>query len=251
MSFRRGLLAFLVLCACLPTEAALARPKVKAQAEGQASAPWATSDIPVLAEPMVFDLVRPLGDRQGQLEVNTLLQVRGTSVAYAPEAELMVADGHGLEVELPMGNRVLGPVLKLAYQGTLGPLAEGRAVHGLQGIAEWEAGPGHLASTGLYLLGGRLNGTFSGMGMFGLRHHSASGAVDLLANASAFADVTEAFLAGVELNGTISPAGPELLVMPQARWDLDERIHLQFGMGLHADASGVQPASATRISLDF
>ena len=47
--------------------------------------------VPVIPEPMLFDLMRPLGAERGELEVNTLVRPsvgrNATGVAWAPEVE--------------------------------------------------------------------------------------------------------------------------------------------------------------------
>ncbi len=49
----------------------------------------APAPVPSIPEPMVFDMIRPLGARRGELEANTLAQVNlsGASrdVEWAPE----------------------------------------------------------------------------------------------------------------------------------------------------------------------
>ena len=63
-------------------------------------------DGPRIPEPMVFDLVRGLGARRGELEFNTLSLVPfrhgGPKYEWAPEIEWAVADGFAVEYELPI-----------------------------------------------------------------------------------------------------------------------------------------------------
>lgn len=63
---------------------------------------------PVFPEPMIFDLVRPLGARKGEFEANTLallpLKGRRYNVDWAPEIEYAFANGYAIELELPMYN---------------------------------------------------------------------------------------------------------------------------------------------------
>ena len=65
-----------------------------------------TQDGPDIPEPMVFDMIRPLTAKRGEVEVNTLVQrdlsgPRG-EVEWAPEIEMAVADGFAVELELPL-----------------------------------------------------------------------------------------------------------------------------------------------------
>lgn len=61
-----------------------------------------------IPEPMVFDLVRPLGAPKGELEVNSLFRMSefgGRAVLqWAPEVEYTFADGYGVEFEVPAEN---------------------------------------------------------------------------------------------------------------------------------------------------
>ena len=59
-----------------------------------------------IPEPMIFDLVRDLGARQGELEVNSLFIVPTdgadpTEAEIAPEIEYAVFDDFAVELELP------------------------------------------------------------------------------------------------------------------------------------------------------
>jgi hypothetical protein len=90
---------------------------------------------PDIAEPMVFDLVRPLGARRGELEINALAQ-RNLSgpekaVEWAPEIELAVADGFAIELELPLSGMHVTDY-KVGLQGTFGVLNGGKGIYGAQ-----------------------------------------------------------------------------------------------------------------------
>jgi hypothetical protein len=62
---------------------------------------------PIIPEPMVFDMVRPLGARRGELEVNVLGLVPlkrdggAPAIEWAPEVEWAIRDGFAVEFELP------------------------------------------------------------------------------------------------------------------------------------------------------
>src|SRR5688500_18024187 len=57
-------------------------------------------------EPMVFDLVDPLGAPKGELEINTLMDFvpRTGKLEWQPEIEYAFADGYAAEFELPLEN---------------------------------------------------------------------------------------------------------------------------------------------------
>ena len=66
---------------------------------------------PHIPEPMVFDMVRPLGAQRGELEINTLAQRNlsgsGSRTEWAPEIEYAFMDGLAIEFELPFENSEL------------------------------------------------------------------------------------------------------------------------------------------------
>ena len=100
-------------------------------------------DIP---EPLVFDLVRPLGSPQGELEVNFFAsRINGQGqLSWSPEIEYVIADGYAVELELPHTNGSLDEY-KMALQGTAGTLLGGQhdpwmAIHH-QKNARWFAKP--------------------------------------------------------------------------------------------------------------
>lgn len=90
-------------------------------------------DVPAIPEPMLFDMIRPLGAVRGELEADALAtqSLDGAAMAWAPEVELAVADGVALELEMPMtGVRV--DAAKIGVQATFGPALAGHLVHGVQ-----------------------------------------------------------------------------------------------------------------------
>ncbi len=91
----------------------------------------APNNTPRLPEPMVFDLVLPLGASKNEFEVNTLFQYdfANDSVELNPEFEYAYADGYGIELELPMKNTAID-AYKLALQGTFNFLNNRKFIHG-------------------------------------------------------------------------------------------------------------------------
>jgi hypothetical protein len=84
--------------------------------------------LPHIPEPMVFDLIRPLGARKGELEMNALFlnpTRRRTSLEWALEIEYAFLNNHAIELELPFENMRLEE-LKLSYQATFGDKMEHR-----------------------------------------------------------------------------------------------------------------------------
>lgn len=114
-----------------------------AGASGQAHDPdeGSLSSIkPEIPEPMVFDLVRPLGAEKGEVEVNSLFIARPGGRArlnWAPEVEWCFAEGYTVEFELPIENTRIESY-KFALQGMLPrpKRSQSRLVHGWQTIVE-------------------------------------------------------------------------------------------------------------------
>lgn len=92
-------------------------------------------DDPDIPEPMVFDMVRPMGARRGEWETNVLalspLSGQERALEWAPEVEYAVAHGFALEFELPFEGMRLAE-WKMGAQATIGTFDRGRIVHGVQ-----------------------------------------------------------------------------------------------------------------------
>lgn len=83
-----------------------------------ASEPGTFSSSPRLPEPMVFDLVVPLGAHKHEYEFNALSQynVKDDARKFNPEFEYAFTAGYGIEFELPTENGVV-KAYKLGLQG--------------------------------------------------------------------------------------------------------------------------------------
>lgn len=94
---------------------------------------------PRIPEPLVFDLIRPLGAEKGELEVNSLFRIAPSDqprrLQWAPEVEYAFAEGYGIEFELPLENAGVASY-KGAIQGTLPGPWKRRFIHGWQAIGE-------------------------------------------------------------------------------------------------------------------
>ena len=201
---------------------------------------------PLIPEPMVFDLVRPLAAPRGELEVNTLalfpLSAPGEEIDWAPEIEYAFADGHAVELELPFENGRLTGV-KLGLQGTFGTLARKRIVHGWQYLGVIDRDNGKLASSLLYILGARYSERWSSLTMVGInrpgRPHDPTLPRDtaLLVNHSLFHEFNGQTTAGLELNLRTSSQQRTWLIMPQLHQKLNEHYTLQMGAGLQKPAT--------------
>jgi hypothetical protein len=115
---------------------------------------------PDIPEPMIFDMVRPLGAQRGELEANVLAQTgspfRASETEWAPEVEYAYANGHAVELELPFDGRRVA-AYKLGLQSSLGASSDGRSAHGLQYLGVYHRESGRYTNTLLYLAGHRMN----------------------------------------------------------------------------------------------
>ncbi len=209
---------------------------------------------PHIPEPLNFDLVRGLGARRGELEINTLAVVRlgDGQVGWAPEVEWAFADGYAVELELPLDDRHLEAV-KLALQGTL-PGSQGNFVHGWQTYAEIGLDEGVTESVALYILGQRLSHQLSYLLMAGGRTVIGESGVDadaFLLNASLFWDSHEWQTRGFETNLEVGDGGEWILrLFPQIHLQLSESVRLQFSVGADVTADGADPTMGLRAILE-
>lgn len=216
------------------------------------------ADAPSIPEPMVFDLVRPLGARTGELEVN-VLTVRPFSrgpTSWAPEVEYVYADGQSVEFEFPFEDGRLTQ-LKLALQGTFGTGAGGRWIHGWQYIGLYDRDRRTTESSLLYISGYRFDARWSTLAMAGLRQvgFGAPGPTYLLFNHSTFYDADAATVLGVELNlrqGVVADETTRLRVIPQIHYRVTQLTSVQFGLGAEF-RTGSEPGlfAALRVVRDF
>lgn len=208
-----------------------------------------------LPEPMVFDLVRSLGARNGEIEANTLVVVGlrpdRPIVSWAPEVEWAIVDDFAVELELPMVDTHLH-ALKAAAQLTL-PSPELAFAHGVQVIAEVMIEGWAPELSALYLLGGRM-GPLTLFGMVGLRTRTPSEQRqhwDVLVNPTVAVDLHEAVTVGVETNVAVSlDETVQVSVVPQIAWQVVSRFRLQVGGGVTYTNGEWTPLVATRLILE-
>lgn len=199
--------------------------------------------FPYIPEPLSFDLVRGLGARKGEIEVNNLMEIRTDPdevlVEWAPEVEWAFAEGHAVELELPLENTELVAV-KLALQSTFPPGGR-RWVHGWQTIGEVGLSGVWGEISWLYLLAGRFSRRVSGLMIVGPRFDVHDGdplEVFGLVNPSLFVDVTEAVTLGFETNLGVGKGALEVDLLPQFHAQLSEHVRLQLGVGASRSDGG-------------
>lgn len=211
-------------------------------------------------EPMVFDLVDPLGAPKGKLEVNTLLDYspRSGQVEWSPEIEYSFAKGHAIELELPLENTTLNEY-KVSLQGTFGHLAKGRMIHGWQAIGRRKIEEKVYAAELLYLNDYRFSNQWSTMNMVGARHTALgkSGDIIILMNNSLFYSYSESFSLGVELNTEIGKHDWRYRLTPQIQYafgkDAGKGASIQLGGGPSQlnDTSKTEWLLTSRVIYDF
>jgi hypothetical protein len=211
-------------------------------------------ELPVIIEPMMFDLIRPLHAQKGEWEFNTLgffpLHPE-TEFSWEPEFEYAIGDGFAVELELPFVNEEL-EFLKFTTQYTLGTGLNNKLIHAVQGIYEYGLDGGVSVPTGLWIVGVRLSRTWSFIGMSGLRSFISPQEgiqhTELLKNVALYADISETWNVGVEANIEQDFSGPtNAVLMPQAHWHLTDLIELRFGVGVEISPDRTVPLGAFRV----
>ncbi len=219
---------------------------------------------PTLPEPMVFDLVRPLGAEKGEIEFNTLaifpLRRKGQyNVHWAPEIEWAFADGYGIELELPMVNGQI-EAYKLALQGTFKNPGASSFIHGWQWLSEYIVEEQIKEFNLLYIAGKEFSNGYSFLGMMGARHNLYFGDVerrsssdwDILFNGSFNRKLSETFVLSLEANyGYLIGLGQDLRLTPQIHYRISDFLYVQGGIGYEWYLNERQPIFATRVIFEF
>jgi hypothetical protein len=188
-------------------------------------------------EPMVFDLVDPLGAPKGELEINTLLDYspRTGQLEWSPEIEYSFADGHAIELELPLENTSLNEY-KVSLQGAFGKLDKGRMIHGWQAIGRRKIHERVFAAEVLYLNDYKFSNKWnkwSMMNMLGVRHTALGKSGDFigLMNNSLFYSYSKQLSLGIELNNEIGERDWRYRLTPQLQYIIGKNVILQLGGG--------------------
>ncbi len=206
---------------------------------------------------MVFDLVRGLGARAGELEVNTLatspLSGQDKVVEWAPEIEYAIIDNLAIEFELPFENMTLTE-LKVGIQGTFGTFDGGRIVHGVQYLGIYHREDKAASHALLYLLGRQHDARWSTMTMVGVgdvRVGQSESEAGLLVNHTTFYKVNDAQTAGLEINYKSGGDGG-FLIMPQYHMDVVGNFGVQVGLGVDKQRGEVaRPVGGLRAIVEF
>ena len=217
----------------------------------------AQTHYPDVPEPMVFDMMRPLGAKRGEMEANTLattsLSGADRSVQWAPEVEYALADGFAIEGELPFEDGRLVE-LKLGLQAAFGTFDGGRSAHGVQYLGIYDRDARHYRSSFAYMVAHRYNDRWSSVSMAGLGNVSLSGGRGrnaAIVNHSLFYDSTDGQILGLELNYRGGADG-YMLAMPQIHQRLADKVNVQAGIGAERPHGGVfRPKAGIRLIREF
>ena len=216
-------------------------------------------------EPLMFDLVRGLGAKQGELEINTLAEfplndAANRGIDWAPEIEYALFDNFAVELEFPLNNFDL-EAYKMAIQWTIGTSKNNKFIHGIQVLAESYVHDDILELNFLYVPAYRFNEVWSAIGLFGIMLESGSDSPEknytILWNASVFANITKNTVVGIELNNTnsmfqrIDDNNMELLILPQVHYEFDSGFSLQFGIGPRLAQEQTNASSVLRVIKSF
>ena len=244
-----------VLTACVLAASCLIASVARAHTQAATADPdegTLSSVRPRIPEPMLFDLVRPLGAARGEFEVNSLFRLTpavGGGVRWAPEVEYAFAPGYGVEFELPIDGRAVSSV-KAALQGTLPGPRPRTFIHGWQGIWEGERHGGGRQIDLLYLAGSRWHRRWSAFTVTGVRQvaHGARSRA-LLGNASLFYHAGKETSFGIETN-LASAGASRVTVMPQLL-TRRSRYNVQGGAGLVRESGRTRLQVAWRLSREL
>ena len=277
MGCRHGLLRRVLRMVCAATVVGAAHASGQAPADVLEAGSPKKTEGPHIPEPLLFDLVRPLGARKGELEANVVglvplrrtrngtgqasdelglvpLSLDTSQTEWAPEIEYAIRDGLALELEFPFEGTRLEAV-KFAVQYTIGTAFEGQYIHGVQTIAERAVNSTATTWVALYLGGWRFTPHWSLLGMWGVAHETGAGAggeggdrTQFLQNLTLFYELTDRLHFGVETNLAVSGrAFTTLLVLPQLQYDFGRHFSLQVGLGVARSESKLLPEAAFRV----
>lgn len=217
----------------------------------------ANAAFPEIPEPMIFDMVRGLGARAGELEANALVTTpfsgQERAVEWAPEVEYALTNGLALEFELPFENARLAE-LKVGLQATFGTLDSGRIAHGVQYLGIYDRHDRSTSHALLYLFGRQHDERWSTMSMIGVgdvRVGQSEKEAGLLINHTTFYKLNEKQVAGLELNYHSGPDGG-VTAMPQFHAGLAKKVSLQVGTGLDKQRGArARPIGGLRLIREF
>ncbi len=222
-------------------------------------------EITEIPEPLMFDLVRGLGARKGELEINSLADfpltnISNRNIEWAPEIEYAVIDNLAIELEFPMSDFEL-EAFKAAVQWTIGGSKDNKFIHGIQIIGEKYLHDDILEMNFLYIPAYRFNETWSVIGLYGFMLESGADSPQqrhtILLNTSVFADLNKHTVVGLEINNSdptfqrVDNNEMVLLVLPQAHYTFDSGFSIQAGAGAYFLKNGTEASAVLRAIKSF
>lgn len=226
---------------------------------------YAIKETVSIPEPLMFDLVRGLGAKQGELEINSLADfplnnTTSRGVEWAPEIEYALFNNFAVELEFPFSNFEL-EAYKMAIQWTIGSSKNNKFIHGIQVIGESYIHDDILELNFLYVPAYRFNDVWSAIGLFGVMVESGADAPNkkntIILNASVFADINKHTIVGVEINNSdptfqkIDNNNMELLILPQGHYEFDSGFSFQFGIGPKFSQDKTNASAVLRVIKSF
>ncbi len=186
-----------------------------------------------IPEPMVYDLVRPLGVKKGDMEINALVDInqQTNDASWAPEVEYGLADDLAVELELPFEN-ASHERYKVAIQKTLGVYNHLGMANGWQAFLDLNKHTRTLSGDVTYIHAIKWADRWSSLSMLGLRVNgiNRSADVEYLLNNTVFYDVSPRLTLGLELNQEVSTGGSwRYRMTPQLHYDINQQYTVQAG----------------------
>jgi hypothetical protein len=215
--------------------------------------------LPNLPEPLFFDMVRGLGARAGEIEINTLASGIGPpgshEIGIGPEIEIVFAKGHALEIELPFSPQGL-EAYKVQLQGTVMPPPLGsKTIQGWSVIAEYLRDDQFGRVAPIWIVGHRFDKHWSavllGGPRIGGRHGHPALAFEWITSPSVYYDLADWITTGIEIHHVHlfgEGGGSTALLLPQLHWQPTPWLKIQAGVGGRLGAQS-GPAWAARVSL--
>lgn len=190
-------------------------------------------------EPMVFDLMRGLDAKKGELEINTLMASTFSGndqhLLINPEIEYAMANGFAVEIEVPIDKKPLST--KFGAQYTLTKPSP-QFMLGLQAIYEpfFELGREDFSLSTVINL--RLREKLSVVSMIGLRDATINGRNDhyaFILNITFFYRYSDRLSFGLENDRNIYYGKEKLkaLSIPQVSWRFHPLMKVQSGLGFN------------------
>lgn len=219
-----------------------------------AAAPGSASEK-LIPEPLLLDMVLPLGAEQGTIESNVILRQNVGSdgkFIWVPEVEGAAWDGVGFELEIELQDtRYTG--WNLAGQVTFGE--HGSYIHGVQTRLERDNDESDTDALLLYVAGYRFSDTWSALVVAGARIPVESAtqrdAASVL-NASLFAEITDDFTAAIETNlrGDIR-RDDALTFIPQIHYAVGDHFGFQAGVSIALGSESEKTEALLRLIYSF